>query len=262
MGRKGDMLMGKRDGQHATGDTTEGQNATEGILCKSYSEVVKEGVRRRARVFVGDSIVRKTDRALNKGDNMMVCFPGAKIEAITVRSEKLRTRKDEDYTNYKEALNAGRGANVPQVYAVDASSAALWQENVHNPAKVIISAYLQGEESPIEPMKLEENRNLTEYNVCEECGGRVFTCLADWQAHLQGRSHRKTVRKRNREKRRQQEILVTQLDSHIKQLQLEQPEQQQQQLEQPEQQQLEQQQHQLEQQQQQQPEGTRVNEER
>ena len=35
-------------------------------------------------MFVGDSIVRKTDRMLNKGDDMVVCFPGAKIEAITV----------------------------------------------------------------------------------------------------------------------------------------------------------------------------------
>ena len=60
------------------GDTTAGQNVTEGVRCKSYSEVVIEGVRRRARVFMGDSIVRKTDRALNKGDNVVVCCPGAK----------------------------------------------------------------------------------------------------------------------------------------------------------------------------------------
>ena len=33
---------------------------------KSYSEAVREGVRKRARVFVGDSIVRKTDGVLNK----------------------------------------------------------------------------------------------------------------------------------------------------------------------------------------------------
>ena len=33
-------------------------------------------------VFVGDSIVRK-------GDDVVVCIPGAKIEAITERVEKL-----------------------------------------------------------------------------------------------------------------------------------------------------------------------------
>ena len=60
------------------GDTTAGQNVTEGIRRKSYSEVVIEGVRRKAKVFVGDSIVGKTNRALKKGDNVVVCFPGEK----------------------------------------------------------------------------------------------------------------------------------------------------------------------------------------
>ena len=40
-------------------------------------------------MFVGDSIVRKIDRVLNKGYNMVVCFPGAKIEVITERAEKI-----------------------------------------------------------------------------------------------------------------------------------------------------------------------------
>ncbi|KAI0209440.1 Tonsoku-like protein [Lamellibrachia satsuma] len=57
----------------------------EGIERKSYSAAVIEGERKRARVFVGDSIVRKTDRVLNKGDHVVVCLPGAKIEAITER---------------------------------------------------------------------------------------------------------------------------------------------------------------------------------
>ena len=46
-------------------------------------------MRKRARVFVGDSIVRKTDRVLNKGDDVVVCLPGAKIEAITERVENI-----------------------------------------------------------------------------------------------------------------------------------------------------------------------------
>ena len=41
-----------------------------------------EGVRKRASRFVGDSILRKIDRVLNMGDDMVVCFPAAKIEAI------------------------------------------------------------------------------------------------------------------------------------------------------------------------------------
>ena len=57
--------MGEREMDNMLpGDTTAEQNAMEGIRRKSYSEVVIVGVRRRARVFVGNSIVRKTDRAL------------------------------------------------------------------------------------------------------------------------------------------------------------------------------------------------------
>ena len=69
------MLMGERDVDNILpGYTTVGQNATEGILCKSFSDVVIHWVRRRARVFVGDSIVRKTDRALRKGTTWWFAF--------------------------------------------------------------------------------------------------------------------------------------------------------------------------------------------
>ena len=69
-----------------TGGKGSGQNVIER---KSYSAAVIEGVRKRARVFVGDSIVRKTDRVLNKGDDVVVCLPGAKIEAITERVKNI-----------------------------------------------------------------------------------------------------------------------------------------------------------------------------
>ena len=32
---------------------------------------------------MGDLIVRKTDRALNNADDLVVCFLGTKVEAIT-----------------------------------------------------------------------------------------------------------------------------------------------------------------------------------
>ena len=72
-----------------TGGKGSGQNVMEGIERKSYSAAVIEGVRTRARVFVGDSIVRKTDRVLSKGDDVVVCLPGAKIEAITERVKNI-----------------------------------------------------------------------------------------------------------------------------------------------------------------------------
>ena len=40
-------------------------------------------------MFVGDSIVRKTNRALDKRDDVVVCFPEAKIEAVTERVDKI-----------------------------------------------------------------------------------------------------------------------------------------------------------------------------
>ena len=72
-----------------TGGKGSGQNVMVGIERKNYSAAVIEGVRKRARVFVGDSIVRKTDRVLNKGDDVVVCLPGAKIEAITERVKNI-----------------------------------------------------------------------------------------------------------------------------------------------------------------------------
>ena len=86
-GGKCDMFMseGEPDNSLPPSDKTAGQNVMEGIHRKSYSEAV----RKRARVFVGDSIVRKTDRVLNKGDDVVVCLPGAKIKAITERVENI-----------------------------------------------------------------------------------------------------------------------------------------------------------------------------
>ena len=58
---KGDRLMSEREPDNSLppSDKAAGQNVMEER--KSYSEAVIEGVRKRARVFVGDSIVRKTD---------------------------------------------------------------------------------------------------------------------------------------------------------------------------------------------------------
>ena len=67
-GRIGDMVMGEREIDNMLpGDTTAKQNVMEGVRTKNYSEVVIDGVRRRARMYVGDSIVRNTERALIKG---------------------------------------------------------------------------------------------------------------------------------------------------------------------------------------------------
>ena len=62
-GGKGEMLMRERDPDNSLppSDKAAGQTVMEGIHRKSYSEAVIEGVRKRVRVFVGDSLVRKTE---------------------------------------------------------------------------------------------------------------------------------------------------------------------------------------------------------
>ena len=48
-----------------------------------------EGALRTERVFMGDSILRKTDRTLSKGEDVVVCLPGARIEHVTERIENV-----------------------------------------------------------------------------------------------------------------------------------------------------------------------------
>ena len=36
---------------------------------------------------MGDSILRKTDKTLSKGEDVVVCLPGARIEHVTERVE-------------------------------------------------------------------------------------------------------------------------------------------------------------------------------
>ena len=46
---------------------------------KSYSAAVIDGIKRNSRIYVGDSIVRKTDTRLSKEEDVVVCLPGARI---------------------------------------------------------------------------------------------------------------------------------------------------------------------------------------
>ena len=44
---------------------------------------------RTERVFMGDSILRKTNRKLSKGEDVVICLPGARIEHVTERVENV-----------------------------------------------------------------------------------------------------------------------------------------------------------------------------
>ena len=52
----------------------------------SFADVVSQGKARKARVFMGDSIIRKVDKIVNRGDDITVCLPGAKVEDIAEKA--------------------------------------------------------------------------------------------------------------------------------------------------------------------------------
>ena len=69
-----------------------GRIGQEGERRKSYSAAVIDGKKRKDTIFVGDSIMRKTDSRLSKGEDVVVCLPGARIEHVTERVEMIMGR--------------------------------------------------------------------------------------------------------------------------------------------------------------------------
>ena len=43
---------------------------------RSLADVVSQGKVRKVRVFMGDSIIRKVDRVVDRGEDITVCVPG------------------------------------------------------------------------------------------------------------------------------------------------------------------------------------------
>ena len=66
-----------------------GRIGQDGERWKSYSAAVIDGIKRNTTIYVGDSIIRKTDSRLSKGEDVVVCLPGARIEHVTERVEKI-----------------------------------------------------------------------------------------------------------------------------------------------------------------------------
>ena len=81
------MMTGRKEaGQKGTTEKLAGWKVSNQADAKrtSYFEAVIEGALRTERVFMGDySILRKTDRTLSKGEGVVVCLPGARIEHVT-----------------------------------------------------------------------------------------------------------------------------------------------------------------------------------
>ena len=69
-------------GEPVAANTDEEQQLIEG---RSYADAVAKGKQRKVEVVMGDYIVRKLDKIINRGDDVTVCLPGAKIEDVTER---------------------------------------------------------------------------------------------------------------------------------------------------------------------------------
>ena len=57
--------------------TEENRIGQEGERRKSNSAAVINGIKRNTTIYVGDSIIRKTDTRLSKGEDVVVCLPGS-----------------------------------------------------------------------------------------------------------------------------------------------------------------------------------------
>ena len=86
-----------RTRKEVQGKSTDGtkigwEKRQEGERRKKYSAAVIEGIKRNATTYAGGSIVRKKDARLNKGEDVVVCLPRARIENVTERVEKIIER--------------------------------------------------------------------------------------------------------------------------------------------------------------------------
>ena len=82
---------------------------------KTYSAAVIDGIKWNSTIYVGDSIVRKTDTILSKGEDVVVCLLGAIIERVTERERESREdhgkRKWRDHTSTHRNEQRRQGRN-------------------------------------------------------------------------------------------------------------------------------------------------------
>ena len=82
----------KGQGNSAEDNRIGGRIGQEGERMKSYSAAVIDGIKRNTAIYVGDSIIRKTDSRLSKREDVVVRLPEARIEHVTERVRKIMGR--------------------------------------------------------------------------------------------------------------------------------------------------------------------------
>ena len=79
-------------GKRTDGTKIGGEMGLDGERRNTYSAAVIGGCKRTSTIYVGDTIVTKTDTRLSQGKDVVVCLPGARIEHATERVEKIMGR--------------------------------------------------------------------------------------------------------------------------------------------------------------------------
>ena len=87
----GATKKGQEDSRPTEENRIGGWIGQEGERRKSYSAAVIYGIKINSRIYVGDS-VRTTDTRLSRGEDVVVCLPGARIEHVTERVEQITGR--------------------------------------------------------------------------------------------------------------------------------------------------------------------------
>ena len=54
---------------------------------RSFADVISQGKVRKTRIFMGDSVIWKVNKVINKGEEITACLPGANIEAVAEKVE-------------------------------------------------------------------------------------------------------------------------------------------------------------------------------
>ncbi|KAK3584571.1 hypothetical protein CHS0354_024617 [Potamilus streckersoni] len=92
------------------------------------------------------------------------------------------------------------GGRVPAVYNLDVTDVDKFDELVLKPAQETLQAILEERTPELKPIPPEKTaKNCPVHNMCEVCDGRIFTMESEWEAHLQGRRHKKMVEKKKRQ---------------------------------------------------------------
>ena len=87
------VILDTTAGEKENDATKKGQvNSTEENRIGGRIEQEGERRKRKDTIYAGDSIMRKTDSRLSKGEDVVVCLPGARIEHVTERVEKIMGR--------------------------------------------------------------------------------------------------------------------------------------------------------------------------